>query len=354
MRSFVWLLAAMVSFLSACIEPITFEEEGIDFLVVDGFISNEPKEHRIRLSRAADYSGDFVSEIINAEVFVFDDLDNSTQLKYSNFGYYETPAHFAGIEGRSYTLKITTPEGEEYVSQPQKLHSQGSLDSVYFSTIDREYLNEENKILNRKGIEYYINYTLPAEKQSYLMWRWEATYEVRTPFSIDTLEAPPFNCYVDENSTDFIKLINSAELASKKIVKDHFYFVVPDPKYWYTYSMNVKQYTISKEIYEFFQGIKKQQANTGTIFDPTPASINGNIRNINDPDEIVLGYFGAFGVEDKRTFVQGRDIPKTSAEWVALEDGLYPECGVENIPTPHCFDCRIRPKSSPEPPPYWE
>lgn len=352
MRSPILLAAALVFFLSGCIEPITFEEQGVNYLVVDGFISNEQKAHRIWLSRAAAYAGEDVSLVPNAEVYISDDLGNRTPLEPGNSGYYATPAQFAGVAGRSYTLHITTPEGEEYVSEPQTLQIQGSLDSVYYGLSTREYLRENNTISQQEGIEYFIDYTLPADSPTYLLWGWEATYLVKTPFP-DPAGDIPTECYISENSSNFIKVVNSADLSSRQVVKDEFLFVVPDNKYWYTYSLNVKQYTISREVFGFFHAIEKQQENSGTIFDPTPARISGNIRNVNKPEEKVLGYFGVFGVKEERTFVDGKGLPRSPSEWVASESALYPECDIPEPTSPYCFDCRTRQRSTAERPEFW-
>ena len=46
----------------------------------------------------------------------------------------------------------------------------------------------------------------------------------------------------------------------------------------------------------------------GDLFDPPPAEIRGNIRNVDRPDEIVIGFFGAYSVKKKEIFIKRADI----------------------------------------------
>jgi hypothetical protein len=47
----------------------------------------------------------------------------------------------------------------------------------------------------------------------------------------------------------------------------------------------------------------EQTTRTGSIFDPLPASPEGNIYNVNHPIELALGYFGAPAVSYKRIII---------------------------------------------------
>jgi hypothetical protein len=55
------------------------------------------------------------------------------------------------------------------------------------------------------------------------------------------------------------------------------------------YSINLKQYAISNDNYLFLQKMKKNTEQLGTIFDPQPSEISGNIHCLTDPNELVIG-----------------------------------------------------------------
>ena len=47
----------------------------------------------------------------------------------------------------------------------------------------------------------------------------------------------------------------------------------------------------------------------GTIFEPPPAIIRGNIYNIHDPKDPVFGYFGASAITKGSIFIPDSAIP---------------------------------------------
>lgn len=355
MRSISFIIVLLIGGMLACVEPIDFEARGVDLLVVEGFITDEQRVHTVRVSRTAAYSGDAVNGITTAEVSVVDELGNITCLMHTVDGIYASEVSFAGIEGRTYTLKVVTPDGSEYRSTPQTLQAFGSLDSVYFAQHEREYLNESNNVQVEKGIQYYIDYSVPQNEPAYFMWQWEATYQFRTRYHDKN---KPLDCYVEENSRGFLKVANGTAIGDTKVVREGFMFVRPDYQYWLAYSLNVKQYSISEEAFDFYNSIRKQQDNSGSIFDPTPANSTGNIISSSNPDEKVLGFFGAYGATDKRTFVHGRDIPNLPADDNVVNKGMYSFCqpdfkgSLEAVPD-FCFDCRLRARSTAVVPDFW-
>ena len=60
--------------------------------------------------------------------------------------------------------------------------------------------------------------------------------------------------------------------------------------------MRVEQHSLTTEAYQFFKLLKDQASINGDIFDPPPATLRGNMINLTDPDENVIGYFRASDV----------------------------------------------------------
>jgi hypothetical protein len=75
------------------------------------------------------------------------------------------------------------------------------------------------------------------------------------------------------------------------------------------YSILVRQCAISKEAYQFYQTLLKNTEQLGSIFDAQPSQITGNIHNINDKTEPVIGYVIATNVQTKRVYVKHADLP---------------------------------------------
>jgi hypothetical protein len=99
------------------------------------------------------------------------------------------------------------------------------------------------------------------------------------------------------------------------------------------YSILVKQMTISKDEYNFWKKLQSSTEDVGDIFGNQPFSIKGNILNITDNKEPVLGYFQVASVESKRFYINhselfGMDLPdfitsKYCELYEATVDGYY-------------------------------
>jgi hypothetical protein len=130
------------------------------------------------------------------------------------------------------------------------------------------------------------------------------------------------------------------------------------------YSLNVRQYALSEEAYNYWKELKKVTEDLGTFFDPLPSTLRGNIHNIDDENEIVLGYFDAFTVQEQRIFISNNELPRMnfpdyyrSCEetivtyeeipnmigfglWLVMETRIF-GATVYVMSTPYCIDCTI-------------
>jgi len=74
------------------------------------------------------------------------------------------------------------------------------------------------------------------------------------------------------------------------------------------YSILVKQYSISNNEYGFWNNLKKTGEAGGDIFALQPFTVISNIHNMNDNNEMVLGYFEVSAVSQKRIFTTSHDL----------------------------------------------
>ncbi len=75
---------------------------------------------------------------------------------------------------------------------------------------------------------------------------------------------------------------------------------------------------------------------TGSIFEPAPSAILGNIENVNDPEDIIFGYFGASAISTKSIFIPAIEAP-------------YPPNDILILPD----DCRMMGNSTAIKPSFW-
>ncbi|MES1214744.1 MAG: DUF4249 family protein, partial [Bacteroidota bacterium] len=103
--------------------------------------------------------------------------------------------------------------------------------------------------------------------------------------------------------------------------------------YIYTFGndfIDIGQVSLTREAYQFWERYNDQTTRTGSILDPLPASIKGNVFNEADPDDFALGYFSASSVTHKRAEI----IPYSLTQyWLDLSAVQFiPPGGVA------CFD----------------
>ncbi|MGA0560709.1 DUF4249 domain-containing protein [Larkinella sp. VNQ87] len=301
MKRFLLSLTLWIG-LASCIDqvslPIRNEKPQ---LVVDGLITNEKPPYTVRLS----YSGSFTfdqenpqdQKITDATVTLRDDAGRSTSLAHDamNAGFYRTTdSTFVGQPGRSYTLTIRLADGKTYVSAPEQMPTVPTIDSVY-----ARFTPTESVALPYQYY-FYADVNDPANQANY--YRWTAyTYTARRSTGVSCClgcTAICFDrCWVQYFSQDVNILsdngVNGNRLPQRLVMRSPIY--TPGPTL-----VEVQQYSLTPAAYQFWRLFKEQQSRTGTIFDPLPASVMGNITNTSDPTEQALGFFGASAVARKR------------------------------------------------------
>ena len=103
-----------------------------------------------------------------------------------------------------------------------------------------------------------------------------------------------------------------------------------------TYRVDLSQISISQNAYRFLRLVKQQSEISGSVFDPPPARITGNMLSLDNPDEIVLGYFMAGGETSKRLYIKNSEL-----------DFVQPRAIISD-------DCRVLDGASDLPPADWD
>jgi Domain of unknown function (DUF4249) len=111
-------------------------------------------------------------------------------------------------------------------------------------------------------------------------------------------------CYEHNGSSEI--LIHSTEASqADRIEKEPILFVASNTtdRFLIQYCIDIKQLSLSSAEFHFWDQMKKINETGGNIFDKQPFSVIGNIHNINDASETVLGYFQVSAVEEKRLYI---------------------------------------------------
>jgi hypothetical protein len=79
------------------------------------------------------------------------------------------------------------------------------------------------------------------------------------------------------------------------------------------YSALVNQYVETPEEFAYFEILRKNTEAVGTINDPLPVQLTGNVHRAGNAAEPVLGFVGAHTVQSKRIFIDHTELPPLDA-----------------------------------------
>ena len=379
----ILLFILMLAF-GTCIEPFRPELSKHDQesqLVVESTITDEPGPFKVRLTKSGSvYTGlDTLKfdPITGAVVHISYDKGNIIPLYYVNKGWYETSDKcLYGIPGYIYTLHITTEDGNQYESSLQLMPDVPPIDSVFYEEVKQTHIEEEN-VYMENWLNILLNSQAPSDGLHYFKWEFEETWEFEMPSyivvnhgggegaippSIETvnIDDERRHCWVTEPSKNIL-VESTIGKQDNKIRHFLLQSIGPDgDKLNIRYSILVKQYSINKELNNYFKILNDVKEATGGIYSKIPGKVTGNITCLNNGEK-ALGYFFASSVSSKRIFINHNDTK--------LERGNgYPNCGWTTAPPPpgvvfpiygtyidkdgnimvvysdkdYCTDCRVR------------
>lgn len=368
--------------LSSCIDeywPEINDYENI--LVVDGMITNGPGPFRVDLSLSADVNHPEYIPLRGCQVNIIDDLGNQIRLLENQEGaYVSSGTGEKGMIGRSYHLVVETPYGEEYKSDPQELLAPSIIDTIQHQ-LETKQDPKSNYTLN--GYQFYISTLASGNESTHYLWRLQQTYEYNSDFFIHFLfdyGNQPFNpidslytCWISQKIND-IFVFSSEGLEVNELQQYPFLYVSTETRALSVrYSLLVDQFTIGSTAWSFWNAVAQQNTGEASLYTTQLYQIRGNLHNISDEKEPVLGYFTVAGKDTKRIFV---DSPPPTVDFnysvCELSEGDYdaysyiwwtprntwplyvvrdPE-GRMALPAQGCVDCR-RKGGSIQKPEFW-
>ena len=304
----------LVLFFNSCKEEYDFPLKSSDksVLVMEGVINAAgPTTLTLSQSMKIDEATQF-KPVLNAQLTVEGKDNSSNTLTSSGAGKYSHP-NLPLVIGNEYRLRIKA-NGKEYLSEWVAAKNTPAIDSISWERTP-------------EGLNFSVSTHDPANNSWYYKWDYDETWQINSYFfanfkyqgdsivPIDPSESP-YSCWKYDFSKNII-IGSSAQLQSDVIsLLPTHQIEYGTEKVSVRYSVLMKQSAISKEAYEFLALMKKNTESLGSIFDPQPSELRGNISNIADPAEIVVGYVIVSSISEKRIFVTSSE-----AQW-----GYYQNC----------------------------
>jgi hypothetical protein len=355
LRLLGWSLILLVA---GCVDPYRPPEitAPASYLVVNGFFDSAPgTTTNIQLTRTQNLADSKAPTVeTRAQVSIESAHNVSYALRETRNGTYS----LTGVTpqaNETYRLRIKTAQGKEYVSDYVPVVTTPAIDSV-------------NWFVENDGVQINVNTHDPRGNTRYYRWDYNDTWEFTAayPSSLELVNneliartEDVYRCWASDSSSTIV--VSTSARLSQDIISQRPLMFIPGQsiKLGVRYSMLVRQYGLTKEAYDYYEQLAKITQSVGSLFDPQPSQITGNIRSVNNSADLVLGFFRVGSVTSKRIFIQKAQLPSwypqtgnllcqidtmTLTEIRQNQSGVlnYFDMGQYLTSSLYCVDCRLR------------
>lgn len=373
MRILIGLILLLLLTLCSCVnifQPDITGSEGE--LVVSGTITDLEEKQYVYLSRTQAIGDNTeIQRVSGASVSIVDDQGLIILLVEESPGIYATSGNVKGIIGRSYHVEFDLDE-HHYESTAELMIKGGEISDVHASYEDRFVIPGTSKVEEFVVAFFADIQNSDSEASNFYKYDWDAVYTIEVPFktAMDSCrgatDGHPFIpiCYVSESSEKFLNILSLNDYGAALYPKHFVTTVAPNIRFMLRFSINVKQYSLTPQAYDYWESVKRLTESTGSMFDPPPTRIVGNVRSTSRPQEKVHGYFMASSVAQLRKFFPGELVTAELSHfydcdcepWRTLcKPPLPPDVQQPPIPPPRpfCCDCSLYPNAVAERPDFW-
>jgi hypothetical protein len=324
MRTFskyIFFVVAFICLIWACKKPYSpnIVNSPNSYLVVEGVINSGNDSTIIKLSKTVNISGNVNSALVNgATVTVETEGGASYNLLPVGSGYYVTTGLNLDVT-KKYRLHIGTADSKEYASDYVPVKSTPPVDSIGF-------------VIKNNQVQLYVNAHDVTNNTRYYRWSYDETWRFHAKYesifdadhvlqTIIPRKQSVYYCFAGDKSSTIV-LGSSAKLTQDVVFQAPLTTIpAASEKIELRYSILLKQYALTKDAYQFWENLKKNTEQLGSIFDAQPSQLIGNIHNLKDASEPVIGYISVTNIQTKRIFIDNADLPHT---WITA----YPyDCG---------------------------
>lgn len=326
--------------LHACIDPYKVEIEAskayyiingtltnsIDPQIISVFITNDAAKFKSsQFTATISPKPTDVVPVSSAVVTVSENGQNTYNLIEIEPGYYQMPTGFVGKIGATYKLTVKTNDGKTLESTSEKMLAVPEIKGYRDVYNEKGIIDRQSSSGKIASSDIYIDYDDPAKESNFYQWKW-TSYETQvicqscrqgyynrannnptTPGNCVTVPELPIDLFYDyycealcwdvliSNKIDIFSDIYTDGLPQRNKL------IAQIPLYQSNPCLVVlEQYALNANAFRYLKLVNDQSVNTGTLADTPPAPIKGNVSNINNPTEIILGYFTAAGMAEIR------------------------------------------------------
>ena len=336
--------------LASCVDPVQFDIAREDkFLVIVGQITNIEEKYRVRIFESAQQRPGVINltnPISDAEVKIWSQDGENVLLNEDQPGEYVSKlGELVGQTGKQYYLEVKLSDGREYISASESIDQATPISNVSFEFLPEEQLNQFENIVLKNMLKVFVDVELISKSEdTFLKWEVDGQYQFNE-YKFPGPDVVNRTCYVFDNlPLGDIEILRASSNDQIDINKIEIKSVKVNHKFASNYCFHIRQETLSREAYDYWEKIKKITESEGSLFENPFGRVQGNIININDENDEIMGYFSASGIAVKKAFVPLEVVNNPKSPCPTYRDPIL---------GPACKDCLTLKKSSLIKPAYW-
>lgn len=270
-------LLPIMSFYS-CEDPIELEiPTGRLKVVVEGQIDNSQGPFQVILTNTTNFNDQNPNpRITGATVKIFNDQAESFQMQEISPGRFVSDGGWKPETHRQYGCEIELDDGRVIRSAMEKLPPAPALDSLFVSKRFPQAI-VDGQIID----EYLLNALITDPPGVSNFYRWQII-----------------------RNGEVLRQPNDIILFSDRFVDGTtFEFQLPKMLFKSGDSITVRHISISENAFDYLNLILAQSTRLGQATGTAPATLQGNLVNVAEPNEIVLGYFSVVSYTEKSIII---------------------------------------------------
>lgn len=327
--------------LTSCITPFDpdIKTSELNKYFVSGGINDQSEIQTVTISLTSPVTAPRFIPVTGCEIVITNQNGNEFRMTGYGEGIYRCRIDSTLlVEGASFRIEIITPDGTRIESDYDMINECPDIDQVYYR---RKNIISGSQVM--QGIQFYVDLQAQDFESRFFRWELTETWEYHVPYprewyydgTVHHIFPPDYSRKICWKTAPVrnIYTLSTLGLSENRYEMLPLHFVDnKSPHLVYGYSLLINQFSMSAAAYAYWDQMRINSSEQGGLYEKQPFSVTGNLHNITNPSNDVLGYFGAYSVKSKRIFisdVEGLDIEfNPICTPMVLEKGLieiYPE-----------------------------
>lgn len=352
-----WMVKLLLLGLSACVSDVDLKlpAESDNSISIRGLLTaGDTTIVSVRITSLADaQNSGFANPVLDASVVLVDDRGRGLDIPMVEAGWYRrvVPATYPVMVGAAYQLSVATETGRNYLSDLETLYAVPTPERLEVDRYVKNVINDAGNIIEQEFLRFLLTTPLidpVLGGRSFLKWDFLGTYRFIESAITGGLSSFPKTCYFFDNLNLQNSVVYNGRESAQEVLTNFFLLEEAyDYRFREGFYLSVAQRSLSRNAYEYWSQIDKVVDLSGNFFEAPPGRVEGNFRNVDQPEEEVYGFFYPSQEHIIRYYVP------------PVGDLIDRFCPIEASPSDStvsalCLNCLDRQNSTTERPDWWE